>query len=331
MIGASGTHLIKIGGTSRSAHERRIELSQHTGVPGEFEIIAEIVTHNWQALERVTHRALRKHRRAGEFFEVAQETALEIVNSLNERLKSKKSGYEKQHIAILSSGEEIPPDGVAFQWTHSGSVSIFYKHHIIGVIDDCRAEAIFEPCVDQGYDQHRQIILVSNWRGNDKWSSSSLMRTTCKKIEPFVALIGQLIRPNLTLSLMDEKFLVLWGFDKTWIPIVYGSFSTENKGRFFWRRSVKIVDCRLSQNVPRILERMAPSEMDVCVKAGRRLPIEAYRRQIPDISGAELERCLENMVLETIASQSCISGSFLKEDKVKVEMLGYEGHFRRRF
>ena len=82
--------LVKIGRTDRSVSERVSELSSHTGVPTGFAVVKEYVVPNSVEAERIIHERLSNYRVAEnrEFFKMVVEDAIDIVESVLERVKA---------------------------------------------------------------------------------------------------------------------------------------------------------------------------------------------------------------------------------------------------
>jgi hypothetical protein len=74
--------LVKIGYTERSPDARAIELSQHTGVPGNFSVVKSWRIQEAAAYEKKIFSALNVHRKAGEHFQLSPSEAVERINVL---------------------------------------------------------------------------------------------------------------------------------------------------------------------------------------------------------------------------------------------------------
>ena len=72
--------LVKIGKTQRLPSERITELSQHTGVPGDFILAYELQVTDCDIVEEQVHDRLAAHRLQGkEFFQVSVQEAIDAV------------------------------------------------------------------------------------------------------------------------------------------------------------------------------------------------------------------------------------------------------------
>lgn len=74
--------LVKIGYTERSPDVRAIELSQHTGVPGNFSVVKSWLVKDAATYEKRIFTALTAHRKAGEHFQLSPAAAVERINVL---------------------------------------------------------------------------------------------------------------------------------------------------------------------------------------------------------------------------------------------------------
>lgn len=72
--------LVKVGKTQRATVERLAELSQQTGVPGNFVLAYEHQTSDCDTLEQSVHERLKASRLPDkEFFQVSVQQAIEAV------------------------------------------------------------------------------------------------------------------------------------------------------------------------------------------------------------------------------------------------------------
>lgn len=74
--------LVKIGYTERSPHARAIELSHHTGVPGNFSVVKSWFIQDAATYEKRIFSELRADRKAGEHFQLSPVQAVERINIL---------------------------------------------------------------------------------------------------------------------------------------------------------------------------------------------------------------------------------------------------------
>lgn len=96
--------LVKIGYTERSPEARARELSNFTGVPGDFTIVFSWIVAEPACIEKKIHFELGSLRRAGEFFELGADEATKTVRELLVRfgaIKPDGFSYEAQKIAEL--------------------------------------------------------------------------------------------------------------------------------------------------------------------------------------------------------------------------------------
>lgn len=77
-----GQDLYKIGKTTRSPEERAHELSSHTGVPAGFQVEFSRLVNDCHEAETMIHGALKRYRGRREFFEIALERAVDIVEAI---------------------------------------------------------------------------------------------------------------------------------------------------------------------------------------------------------------------------------------------------------
>lgn len=74
--------LVKIGYTERSPQTRAIELSNHTGVPGNFSVVKSWRIQDAAVCEKKIFAELRPHRSTGEHFELSPSEAVKRINIL---------------------------------------------------------------------------------------------------------------------------------------------------------------------------------------------------------------------------------------------------------
>lgn len=78
--------LYKIGMTNRTPQERALELSQSTGVPGEFVVAYDVKVRDCALGEKMAHARLDDYRYAKEFFKVDLKLAIQILNDIEKEL-----------------------------------------------------------------------------------------------------------------------------------------------------------------------------------------------------------------------------------------------------
>jgi hypothetical protein len=103
--------LVKIGFTERDPETRAYELSTHTGVPGEFQIVHSWLVAEPSLVEAIVHLDLKAYRRTGEFFELSPQNARSLVERV-----------------LLKAGA-IGPDGLSFDARSLASHELAKEEH----------------------------------------------------------------------------------------------------------------------------------------------------------------------------------------------------------
>jgi T5orf172 domain len=259
--GSTGAPLLKIGGTARSAHHRRQELSQHTGVPGSFEIQAEMETHNWQLLERLAHRYLRQYRRTGEFFEVNITDAIAAIETLNASINARRKAYAAPQVTISEPGGEVPSAGAFFQRAGPDLIRCYFDGKTIGHIS--LPSALFSGETElAGSDPLEHPVhfhLVGSWRGSDKWAFQALGRYAVSKLAPFTRLLYALMYAEFRARLLshDQYELTAWA-----VPILRASLKRERVG-FLFRREEVSASLSVHPEAERLFHSACPSDVAV--------------------------------------------------------------------
>lgn len=98
--------LVKIGQTTRSAEHRAFEISQGTGVPGEFVVAFQIEVADCELVEQLVHEKLDEFRanERREFFKMTVEEAIDAVQKI---VKESQLASNDEEI----TGEKVP-DGL---------------------------------------------------------------------------------------------------------------------------------------------------------------------------------------------------------------------------
>lgn len=176
LLTETGEPLLKIGGTARSAYERAIELSRPTGVPGEFSIVFETETGNWEDLEALVHRELKRFRRSNEFFAVGLEHAIQCIEDLKDKLSYLQT-VEVPYCDIANAKDAR--EGVCFVESDAGYLA-YSDGHFVGDVFVTNRGADYHLHEDGADELIFVPILKMPGQSND-WSRKAIVRSAKRR------------------------------------------------------------------------------------------------------------------------------------------------------
>jgi len=125
----NGLPLLKIGGTSRSAYDRALELSQHTGVPGDFDIEYEADAENWLEIEKRVHKRLDGFRVSKEFFACKLEDATQAIDEEVEKYNAFVGAVRKVEVILIDRPEEAKYHQICFRKIPNPHGDFFHSYY----------------------------------------------------------------------------------------------------------------------------------------------------------------------------------------------------------
>jgi hypothetical protein len=224
LVSPSGRPVVKIGGTGRRAEKRALELSAATGVPGPYTVAFATRIADWQRLEAMVHRALRRFQRGGEFYEIDIDEAITCIKELKAKLTGETTTAHPGRSII---DPDVAAD-VRFRKTQTG-LAVRVEGELVGHLEIGERQARYRFIGGSHMEAilEAEILRLSPWqragvpeaglryaRRRAAWIATLLKRFTTPAFEPLPPDPAHLVRLNgLPVAVVTERRLLMAGRD----------------------------------------------------------------------------------------------------------------------